>query len=126
MHLNEDSATLDNYFYSIVSISDDQDVNDDAGGHGCGPKTKKQGADWLPLNTNLNPFTASLNLMSASDTISNNPGTLQLRAERCANNGTRTYHINVICCDNRDSTNPICDSPLQPRVLQVTVPKNSP
>ena len=124
MNLNNDSMTSDNYSFSIESITDDQVVNDDAGGHGCGAKTKKQGADWLPLNTEQNPFTVSGNLMSKTDTIANDPGSVQLRAERCARDGTRTYTLSVSCCDNRNSMTPICDP--TPEVLRVTVPKSHP
>jgi len=122
MNLNNDSATLDNYSFTIENITDDQTVQDDEGRAGCGQKTKKQGADWFPTETNIDPLRIAGNLQFAADTMFTTQGQLQLRGERCGRLGTRTYLLSVTCCDNRDSNTPICDP--SPQLLRVMVPKN--
>lgn len=105
---------------TVSDITDDQVADDDAGGHGCGRPTDKQGLDWAPADIDTNPVSASGNLTTTSDVVSIN--TLQVRGERCAKDGTRTYEISVTCCDNTNAQSPVCDS--TPEILQVTVPKS--
>lgn len=94
---------------TINSITANQTADDDAGGHGCGPSTKKQGPDW----------TFSSNPINSTDP--QNIGTmLQVRAERCAQDKTepRIYTISVTCSnsDSGGSSNPTTVD------LNVTVP----
>jgi hypothetical protein len=104
---------------TITDITDDQAADDDAGGHGCGKPTDKQGADWAPTDFSSNAVQAVGPLSSASDSVSFAPGEIKLRGERCAKDGARTYEVSVICCD---TTNNVCDS--DPEVIDVTVPKS--
>lgn len=124
----------------IVGISDDQDTNDDAGGHGCGKPTAKQGLDWSPdveLATTTSYVAGTATLSGASLVPlglvdqNNAPVDLKLRGERCARVGTRTYEIDVVCCDNTDPQKVVCDDagnlavePTTFESLDVTVPKS--
>ena len=121
MKLNADANSSVPVSFSISSITDDQVADDDAGGHGCGQKTSKQGSDWSPGSLDAqNPLTISGSLQMSSDAISTDPGAVQLRRERCAKEGTRVYELEVTCCDNTNAQSPVCDS--SPEVLEVTVP----
>lgn len=121
MKLNADASSSVPVSFSITSITDDQVADDDAGGHGCGQKTSKQGADWSPVGLDAqNPLTVSGSLQMSSDAISTDPGAVELRRERCAKDGSRVYELEVTCCDNTNAQSPVCDS--APEVLEVTVP----
>ena len=100
---------------TITDITDDQVGDDDLGDAGCGPATSSQGADWNP--TDFSSLTASGSMQNTTDAVSISG--VQLRSERCAKDGTRTYEVSVMCCD---SSNSVCDS--SPEVLDVTVPKS--
>ena len=103
--LAADSSSPVDVSVTVNDISGDQVSADDVGGHsGCGKPTSKQGPDWSP--TDFSALTASGSLQHISDT----PvaiGGVELRAERCAKLGTRTYELAVTCCD---STNAVCDT----------------
>jgi hypothetical protein len=121
MNLNADANSSIPVSFSITSITDDQVADDDAGGHGCGKKTSKQGLDWAPPGlTSDNPLTINGSLQMATDSIVTPTGAVQLRRERCGRDGSRVYELEVTCCDNSNSQSPVCDA--QPEVLEVTVP----
>lgn len=121
MKLNADAPSEVPVSFSITSISSDQVEHDDEGGHGCGKKTSKQGADWAPTGLDeSHPLTVSGNLQKSTDLISTEPEEIKLRRERCAQDGSRTYELEVVCCDNTDSQSPECDS--DPKVMEVLVP----
>jgi hypothetical protein len=105
---------------TVSEITDDQVADDDAGGHGCGRPSDKQGPDWAPADINSNPLAASGDLSDSSPSLALSG--VQLRGERCAKDGVRVYTIAVTCCDNTNAQNPVCDS--SPELLQVTVPKS--
>ena len=87
----------------VTDITDDQLSTDDGNGGGCGKPTAKQGADWSPTTFPGPLATGSLELTSDSLALD---GT-ELRSERCASLGTRTYTVTVQCCD---TTNAVCDT----------------
>jgi hypothetical protein len=87
----------------VTDITDDQLAGDNSGGEGCGQPTAKQGADWSPTTFPGPLATGSLELTTDSLALD---GT-ELRAERCAKLGTRTYTVTVQCCD---TTNAVCDT----------------
>lgn len=87
----------------VTDITDDQLSADNGNGGGCGKPTAKQGADWSPSTFPGTLATGSLELTTDSLALD---GT-QLRAERCASLGTRTYTVTVQCCD---TTNAVCDT----------------
>jgi hypothetical protein len=121
MTLNSDADSPIPLSFAITSITDDQVVHDDAGGHGCGVKTSKQGLDWRPNDLDTNhPLIISGILQKTSESIATEPGIVQLRSERCATDGSRVYELEVSCCDNSQPYSPICDA--DPEILQVTVP----
>jgi hypothetical protein len=123
MTLNADADSPIPVSFSITSITDDQVAHDDAGGHGCGTKTSKQGLDWRPIDfDDNNPLTISGNLEKMSESIATEPGVVQLRSERCAADGSRVYELEITCCDNTHPEAPVCDA--EPEVLQVTVPRD--
>ena len=104
MSLAADSSSLVDVSVTVNDITDDQVSTDDAGHSGCGKPTSEQGADWSP--TDFSGLSASGSLQHTSDT----PvaiGGVELRAERCAKLGTRTYELAVTCCD---STHAVCDT----------------
>jgi hypothetical protein len=104
MGLAADSSSSVDVSITVNDITDDQLSADDAGHSGCGKPTSKQGPDWSP--TDFSGLTASGSLQHTSDT----PvaiGGVELRAERCAKLGTRTYELTVTCCD---STHAVCDT----------------
>ena len=106
---------------TIDDITDDQIGPDDAGGDGCGKPTSRQGLDWSPdLSNYPQGLQQTGSLQTQTDAVS--LGGVQLRAERCAALGTRTYTVSFICCDTTDPTNPICDA--SPESVLVTVPKS--
>jgi hypothetical protein len=102
----------------LVGLTDDQASDDDAGGHGCGAPSAKQGPDWSPGIDFATPGTyisgsatltdsspgAALSLTDQSGGAAN----VALRSERCARDGTRTYTVSVVCCDTTFSPN-VCD-----------------
>ena len=94
---------------TINSITDNQMADDDAGGKGCGKPTSMQGPDSI---FSPNPIT-SMDPQNIGTTV-------QVRAERCANDKTepRVYTINVTCGnpDNGGSSKPTTVD------LNVTVP----
>jgi hypothetical protein len=87
----------------VTDITDDQLAGESGGGDGCGQPTSKQGADWAPTTFPGPLATGSLELITDSLPLD---GT-QLRSERCAKLGTRTYTVTVQCCD---TTNAVCDT----------------
>jgi len=115
MSLAADSSNAVGVSLAVNDITDDQVTDDDAGDAGCGRPTSLQGADWNP--TDFSSVTVSGSLQHTSDAVSISG--VQLRGERCAKDGTRTYEVSVTCCD---TTNSVCDG--TPEVLDVTVPKN--
>ena len=104
MSLAADSSTPVDVSVTVNDITDDQVSADDAGHNGCGTPTSKQDPDWLPID--FSGLTATGSLEHTSD----KPvaiGGIELRAERCAKLGTRTYEIAVTCCD---TTHGVCDT----------------
>ena len=87
----------------VTDITDDQVAGENRGGDGCGQPTAKQGADWAPTTFPGALATGSLALTTDSLALD---GT-QLRSERCAQLGTRTYTVTIQCCD---TTNAVCDT----------------
>ena len=121
MMLNADANSSVPVSFSITSITDDQVADDDAGGHGCGQKTSKQGADWSPLGLNeQNPFTVSGQLQMSTDAIVTPPGAVELRRERCGKDGSRVYELEVTCGDTSNPRAAVRDG--GPEVLEVAVP----
>jgi hypothetical protein len=85
----------------VTDITDDQL---EAGkGDGCGKPTSKQGADWAPTTFPGPLATGSLEVTTDSLALDG----VEIRSERCAKLGTRTYTITVQCCD---TTNAVCDT----------------
>jgi hypothetical protein len=119
MNLNGSAASAVDVSLTVSAITDDQVSADDPGGSGCGPSTAKQGEDWDPTDLASNPIVIDGSLMASTDTVSTDPGEIQLRQERCAKVGTRTYYVSVSCCD---VTNNVCDQ--TPETLDVTVLKS--
>jgi hypothetical protein len=104
MSLAADSSSAVDVSLTVNDVTDDQVSADDASHRGCGAPTDAQGADWSP--TDFSGLTATGSLQHTSDT----PvaiGGVELRAERCAKLGTRTYEITVTCCD---TTHSVCDT----------------
>ncbi len=87
----------------LIDITDDQLVADNGNGGGCGKPTSTQGADWAPTVFPGVAATGTLQLTSDSLALDG----VQVRSERCAKLGTRTYTITVACCD---TTNAVCDT----------------
>ena len=87
----------------LTDITDDQLAADNGKGEGCGKPTSKQGADWAPTVFPGVPATGTLELTTDSLALDG----VQLRSERCAKLGTRTYTVTVECCD---TTNAVCDT----------------
>jgi hypothetical protein len=119
MSLDSDAASAVPVSLTISGITDDQASADDSGGAGCGKPTSKQGADWLPTDLGSSPIVLNGSLELTTDTLATDPGEIQLRSERCARLGTRTYEISVVCCDLTDAMNPVCDPSAE--TLDVTV-----
>jgi hypothetical protein len=119
MGLTQDSSSSVNVTLTINDINDDQVTADDPGGSGCGRSTAKQGADWAPTDFSNNAVQVGGPLEHATDSVGFAAGAIQVRGERCGKVGTRTYSIDVTCCD---TTNNVCDS--SPETLEVTVPKS--
>ena len=87
----------------VIDITDDQLAADSGNGEGCGQPTSKQGADWAPTVFPGVAATGTLELTTDSLALDG----VQLRSERCAKLGTRTYTVTVQCCD---TTNAVCDT----------------
>ncbi len=118
----------------ITNITDDQLDLDGPGGHSCGQKTAKQGADWSPAvdsgtttsyltGNTTDPLTdtTSTALNIADETPAS--AEVDLRGERCAREGARTYTITVVCCD-LDSV--VCDDPSYEGVAATSTPSAAP
>ena len=102
----------------LTDITDDQIAVDDAGGHGCGAPTAKQGPDWLPAVVMSDPTSYDTASATLTDTT---PVALQfsdqtpssvdvkVRGERCPRDGARTYVLSVVCCDTTTSGSAVCD-----------------
>ena len=104
MSLVADSNSPVDVSITVNDITDDQVSADDGRQSGCGAPTGSQGRDWLPID--FSGLTATGSLQHISDT----PvaiGGVELRAERCAKLGARTYELAVTCCD---ITNAVCDT----------------
>lgn len=104
MSLAADSQSSVDVSVKVNNITDDQVSADDGSHSGCGAPTDRQGADWSP--TDFSGLTATGSLQHISDTPVAISG-VELRAERCAKLGTRTYELAVTCCD---VTNSVCDT----------------
>jgi hypothetical protein len=87
----------------VTDITDDQLSADNGNGEGCGKPTSTQGADWSPTDFSGLLATGTLQLTSDSLPLDG----VELRSERCAKLGTRTYTVTVECCD---TTNAVCDT----------------
>jgi hypothetical protein len=87
----------------VTDITDDQLAADNGNGEGCGKPTSKQGPDWAPTVFPGVAATGTLELTTDSLALDG----VQVRSERCAKLGTRTYTITVACCD---TTNAVCDT----------------
>ena len=103
MSLAADVSSAVDVSLQVTDITDDQLAGDNGGGDGCGQPTSTQGADWAPTTFPGPLATGSLELLSDSLAVD---GT-ELRSERCAKLGTRTYTVTVQCCD---TTNAVCDT----------------
>ena len=87
----------------VTDITDDQLSADNGTSEGCGQPTSKQGADWSP--TDFSGLLASGSLELTTDSLPLHG--VELRSERCAKLGTRTYTVTLECCD---TTNKVCDT----------------
>jgi hypothetical protein len=130
----------------FTNITDTQTDLDGPGGKSCGQKTTKQGLDWSPIVTDTDTTTfLTGSATGLTDTTpvsldisdeSSNSQSLQLRGERCAREGQRSYTVEIVCCD---TTNGVCDdasyvgvsptaaptaAPAASEDLTVTVPKS--
>lgn len=106
---------------TINDITDDQLAADNSGGDGCGRPTDRQGLDWSPNLSNYpDGLSQTGSLQGPTDAVVLDG--VQLRAERCARLGTRTYTVSFTCCDTTDPSNVICDA--SPESLYVIVPKS--
>jgi hypothetical protein len=109
----------------VTDITDDQVATDNGKGGGCGKPTSKQGEDWSPTVFPGAVATGTLELTTDSLALDG----VELRSERCAKPGTRTYWVTVECCD---TTNLVCDTVGMVNgitldalpILDVTVPKS--
>ncbi len=103
MSLVQDAASAVDVSLAVTDITDDQLTADNGNGGGCGKPTSTQGADWTPTEFPGAPAAGSLELVTDSLALDG----VELRAERCAKLGTRTYFVTVTCCD---TTNAVCDT----------------
>ncbi len=87
----------------VTDITDDQVDQDNGKGSGCGKPTSKQGEDWSP--TVFPGAVSTGTLETTTDSLALDG--VELRSERCAKLGTRTYTVTVQCCD---TTNSVCDT----------------
>ena len=98
MTLPADAASAVDVSLQLTDITDDQLT---AGkGEGCGKATS---ADWAPTVFPGVAATGTLELTTDSLALDG----VELKAERCAKLGTRTYTVTVTCCD---TTNSVCDT----------------
>jgi hypothetical protein len=102
--LAADSSSPVDVSVTVNDITDDQVSADNASRSGCGVPSGGQGSDWLP--TDFSGLTATGSLQHTRD-MPVAIGGVELRAERCARLGTRTYELAVTCCD---FTNAVCDT----------------
>ena len=103
MSLAADVPSAVDVSLQVTDITDDQL---EAGkGDGCGKPTSKQGADWAPTTFPFPSPAATGTLEETTDSLA--LGGVEIRSERCAKLGTRTYTITVQCCD---TTNAVCDT----------------
>jgi hypothetical protein len=101
MSLAADVPSAVDVSLQVTDITDDQL---DAGkGDGCGKPISKQGADWAPTTFPGPLATGSREVTTDSLALDG----VEIRSERCAKLGTRTYTITVQCCD---TTNAVCDT----------------
>jgi hypothetical protein len=103
MTLPADAASAVDVSLQVTDITDDQLAADNGKGDGCGQPTSKQGADWVPTTFPGVAATGTLELTTDSLALDG----VEVRSERCAKLGTRTYTITVQCCD---TTNSVCDT----------------
>lgn len=103
MTLPADAASAVDVSLQITDITDDQLAADNGNGDGCGKPTSTQGADWAPTTFPGPLATGSLEVTTDSLALDG----VQIRSERCAKLGTRTYTITVQCCD---TSNAVCDT----------------
>jgi hypothetical protein len=103
MTLPADAASAVDVSLQVTDITDDQLAADNGTGDGCGKPTSTQGADWAPTTFPGPLATGSLEITSDSLALDG----VEIRSERCAKLGTRTYTITVQCCD---TTNSVCDT----------------
>jgi hypothetical protein len=82
-----DSDNENNLTVTVTGITDDQ-VPEDAG-DGCGVPAATEGPDWTGIGNN--------------STGSNPVTSAEVRAERCANEGARTYNITVTCSEEGET-----------------------
>ena len=87
----------------VTDITDDQLAAESGKGGGCGQPTSKQGQDWSP--TDFSGLVSTGTLEATTDSLALDG--VELRSERCAKLGTRTYTVTVTCCD---TTNSVCDT----------------
>jgi hypothetical protein len=98
MTLPADASSAVDVSLQLIDITDDQ-VG--AGkGEGCGKATS---TDWEPTVLPGVAVTGTLELTTDSLALDG----VELRSERCAKLGTRTYTVTVTCCD---TTNAVCDT----------------
>ena len=103
MTLPADAGSAVGVSLTVTDITDDQLATDNGNGGGCGKPTTKQGADWSP--TDFSGLVATGTLEATTDSLALDG--VELRSERCAKLGTRTYTATVVCCD---TTNDVCDT----------------
>jgi hypothetical protein len=105
MMLKTDVASAVDVSLQVTDITDDQLTGDNGKGDGCGQPTSKQGADWSPTVFPFPSPAASGALRDTTDSLALDG--VEIRSERCAKLGTRTYTVTVECCD---TTNSVCDT----------------
>ena len=99
MTLPADASSAVDVSLQVTDITDDQLTG--GKGDGCGKPT--EGADWAPTTFPGVAVAGSLELTTDSLALDG----VELRSERCAKLGTRTYTVTVECCD---TTNSVCDT----------------
>jgi hypothetical protein len=101
MTLPADASSAVDVSLQVTDITDDQLTG--GKGDGCGKPT--EGADWAPTVFPFPSPAASGTLEETTDSLALDG--VELRSERCAKLGTRTYTVTVECCD---TTNAVCDT----------------
>ena len=104
MTLPADAASAVDVSLQVTDITDDQLAADNGTGDGCVKPTSTQGADWAPINF---PRTARRHRQPGGYHRLAGAYGVEIRSQRCAKLGTRTYTLTVQC---GDTPNSVCDT----------------